>query len=270
MNQHASDLALERLLNHEPMPDLDGHLHGCDACWQRWQHLHADEGMTLPERQAQTTSAPANRPVWLPWTVAGVSAVVAMAATALLVAAPSVQNTEVDRLRDEVATLQLQLDEVASSERPDAVRPDRRAVQVPKERRTPTDARTYGEEGAHSIPPEVLEAAVQREIDKRVLQKLDSKRDAVQNKIFARIGKTIDGFVVDGLVKEAIAGDIEGLLQRELEDTWEIKAAVATGDLSEEDAWADWEALVEETDQALLRFLDQEVVDALRGELDGK
>jgi len=279
MNEHPSDLSLEQLLAHEPMPAVERHLHACDLCWSRWQHLHADEGMTLPERMTMPTvsPAPANTTSALPWGIAAASGLVALAALSLLWMQPPPQTDEVDRLRDQVEVLQLELEEGRRA-RPVASEAPR--VQAERQRRIPGDHRATpppivpgtpaGEDAPVEIPPEVLEAAVERELESRTLEKLDRVRDKDDEKTQVHIGRVLDRLIQGGLLTEEDAGEVERLLQREQEETWEIKEAVVGGHLSEEDGIADWKMLVGETDEALLEYVDEETLERVRDALTVK
>jgi hypothetical protein len=278
MTEHANDLSLERLLAHESLPSVERHVHACDLCWRRWEHLHADEGLTLPERMAAppVLPEPANTLGALPWGLAASSGLVALVALSLLWLRPAVQTEEVERLRQQVEVLQLELEEGRQSRPVTAgaggVQAERRRpmprASTPSVTEGPVPVLVAGEAG--EIPPEVLQAAVERELESRTREKLDKVRDAGQEKTLVHIGGVVDRLVLGGLLTEEAAGSVEQLLQREVEETWEIKEAVVGGHLSEEDGIADWRMLVRETDAALLVYVDEETLDEVRSALETK
>ena len=278
MTEHANDLSLERLLAHEPLPAVEYHVHACDLCWRRWEHLHADEGLTLPERMAAPPilPEPANARGALPWGLAAASGLVALVALSLLWVRPTVQTEEVERLREQVEVLQLELEKGRQSR---TVTSRAGGVQAERMRPMPREGAGPVTEGsvagiptgdAGGIPPEVLEAAVARELESRKLEKLDKVRDADQEKTLVHMGRVLDRLIQGGLLTEEDAGPVERLLQREQEETWEIKEAVVGGHLAEEDGIADWKMLVGETDEALLEYVDEETLERVRGALDRK
>jgi len=277
MQTHPSDLALERLLKEDPLPaSVQDHLHTCSACWLRWEHLHADEGWPVPTRKPLPPAA--NRTSGAPWVVAGLSTLAAIAATAALVWMPTIQaDAEVSRLRAEITALQLQLDgsgpaTVPVSPSPPATQPaspdlERRAPSIPSGR---DPARSTGSSAAPVVPAEVLDAAVDRAIEERTLDKMDRARAKYETEVAQRVADTLDAWVATGVVTPEIADRIEEIMHREFTETWELKAAVAAGHLSKDEGFEDYEVLRQEVDGALLEFLSEADLVDLRGRLERK
>lgn len=84
------------------------------------------------------------------------------------------------------------------------------------------------------------------------------------------IAIAVDQLVERDAIAEDVALTVQDLLEEELDETWRIKEATATGDLTTKEAWTDWKRLREETDSALLDLLEPDQVTALRQEADAK
>jgi hypothetical protein len=271
MNPHPSDLALERALRSEDgTQGTRAHVHGCPDCWRRWAHLHADEQLSMPQRVTRAT--PANTALSASWALTGVASLVALAALSMLWVQPGAERGEITRLGEQVSQLQLQLREAEASQasaqlqgRPPSVRRDAGAASTTRPQRPSTTTL-----GLSSIPSEILDDAVQNEIERRTLDKLDDSRTKYQGGQLERIGSVVDTVVAKGILADHNAADVELLLQRELEETWDIKSAAVTGDLSKEEAFEDWRLLVEETDRALARHLNGQELADLRVALEEK
>ena len=271
MNPHPSDLAFERALRSEDgTQGTHAHVHGCPDCWSRWEHLHADEELSMPHRM--TPAIPSKRAPSASWGLVGVASLVALAALSMLWVQPGEQRVEITRLQEQVSQLQLQLQEVEAqptgaqreAPRPPVGRDERAASATRPHDPSPTT------QGLSSVPSEVLDAAVQNEIERRTLDKLDASRSEHQIGQLDRIGSVVDRLVSKGILADHTATDVEQLLKRELEEAWDIKSAAATGDLNKEEAYEDWRLLVEETDRALARHMDDEDLAEMRVALQEK
>ena len=279
MTSHPSDLALERLLKGEPSPPgASAHLEACDACWNRWEHLHADEGWAPPDRPA--LPAPANNNAWAPWAIAATSAGIALAASALLLFRPVSTAAEVDQLREQVQSLRLEIGQVqqgAAETAPPVSRRPQPAAETHGPSSSPhlngptaSSATSATGSVAPHISPEVLDAAVARGLEERARNEFDQKREMVALKTNERIAAAADELVTSGLLSSQEAAEVEALLLHEFEETWALKESTTGGYLSKDDAVSDWKSLRAETDEALREYLSEEELARLRGAIQGK
>lgn len=280
MLPHPSDLSLERLLKGEARPPEEReHVHRCDACWSRWQALHADEGWSQPTR-VSPSAPPLPPPARLPWMVAAGSTAFALAALALLfLRAPSAGlQSEIVHLEGQVDTLQAEVrearEELVETRRGSAgaTSSEGGAVRPGAETRVVAGSTPAERARVERLVEERLEAREAEEREAKTEAKteaLDAAKDEALPRGSDAIGVAVDRLVeVDGLAEEA-AGTVQDLLEAEMDETWRIKEAVAAGELSEKEGWGDWASLRAETDEALLELLEPEEVKALREELDG-
>jgi hypothetical protein len=121
-----------------------------------------------------------------------------------------------------------------------------------------------------AIPPEVLERAIDAEIARRSAQTLAVLERRETDGAFARLGTLVDSLVEDDVLPAEDAGDVEYVLQAEVEATWDIKRRVLSEDLSEAAGIAEWEATRAETDIALDALLGVDGREALRAALEQK
>ncbi len=275
MLPHPSDLSLERLLKGEARPPEEReHLHRCDVCWSRWQALHADEGWLQPTRLSRP--APSPPPARLPWMVAAGSTAFALAALALLALRPSpdAMQAEILELEGQVDTLQAEVRDSKSEleetlrRLPPPTSAEEGAARPGAEARVVEGSTPAERARVERLVEERLEA---READQREAKtkSLDAAKDDALPRGSDAIGLAVDRLVeLDGLA-EGAAATVQDLLEDEMDETWRIKEAVAAGELSEKEGWADWTSLRGETDEALLELLEPEEVKALREELDG-
>ena len=122
---------------------------------------------------------------------------------------------------------------------------------------------------ADDIPREVLEAAVEQEVEDRALAKLDAVQEEAKVKEQARIRKVLDA-LVDKAHDTEEASAVEVLLWNEFDETWQIKEDTVGGHLSKEDAMADWEALRAETDAAVREIVPDAVAEDLWRSMSGE
>ena len=281
MNPHPSDLLLERALSGEALPDtvLD-HVQTCDLCWMRWTALHADEGHDLPVRPAGRISAPPVLPVPIGFAV-GSAALVAMVAivsvSVAVIQSTSTEQATIAELNDEIAALRLELGTLQGNDaletateapRIEATNPEATAFDGATMRASTGTAGSTAVDPS-AIPPEVLEAAVEQTIRQRRAEKLDRAEQSAGSKTLDRVGPVVDALVDKGVLTDTEAGEVERVLQEETEETWAIKRAVNDGDLTGEEGLEDWKLLRQETDDALLDYLEPGDVKGLREALEG-
>ena len=275
MNNHLSDLAMERLLSRE---DVDTamvcHLHRCDACWARWCALHEDEGLPAPLRAAP----PRTR---APWAVAAVASIAAMAAVAMLSVTPSA-SSEVLSLREELSTLRADLlvqgspgtssrastSAGASGQRGDAalVRPpDPRIIreQVQEGVSRALAGRSCSDQDLETL----VKAGVEQALQERAAESLDKSRDAEVPKDSQVIADVVQALVDSGLPEED-AVMVQDLLEDELDAVWTLKEEVIQNEVGKEAAMAEYKALREDTNDQLMEVLSQEELKELRDRLD--
>lgn len=178
-----------------------------------------------------------------------------------LVIALAVQQLRLMRQDREIAALTQQEElrrEFAGEDTPerDVAKPSREAGPV-TERRRSAGGVASGDPGPDVVVVPTREVGSER----KGLDKIVQLRDRAE---FSRIGTAVDALVDDGVVDDEVASDVEFLLQDEALETWNIKEAVRSGDLTSAQGVADWRTLVADTDRALLDLLDEATVDDLR------
>lgn len=240
---HPSDLAIDRLFagEREAAQAWRAHIHRCDDCWSRWVALHEEAGRRRPLRGAAPTRT---APMWFGGgLIAG-----ALAAVALLAfRAPPAQ--EMEQLRQEVTRLRLENETIKAE-----TQGNRDAQEAVLERGAPEVSGSIAPEelvSGDDIPPDVLERAVEREILRRTAQKIEREKKRNAEEEFMHLGEVIDALVADGVLDDDDAGEVESLLQGEIEDTWEIKGQVAEEQLTREEGFLEWEELHASTNDAL-------------------
>lgn len=292
MTSHPSDLALERLLQGEPSPPgAMAHLRACEACWSRWEHLHADEGWAPPARPA--LPAPANNNTWAPWAIAATSAGIALAASALLLSRPVSTAEEVNQLREEVETLRLEISQARGgslrtpkgASQPDEAGAKTRPVEVatgaggvghtsPKLSGQPAYLGVGpGEAQSTKVSPQVVKAAVEAALNTKAQEAAEQSVMTLEwhaDRIDKQIATATSELVASGVLSNQDAAEVEALLVDEREEAWELKESSIRGFLSEKDGILDWKSLVAETDEALLDYLSEEDLKRLRGAIQGK
>jgi hypothetical protein len=120
------------------------------------------------------------------------------------------------------------------------------------------------------VPPELLAAAVDAELRRRAEREVLAARKRLVDERFEGIGEVVDALVEERVLPESAAGEIEFLLQAELEAGWQIKLDVTSGALDQEGAMIAWKDLVAAFDAELLALVPEPAVHRLRKELDGK
>lgn len=276
MNNHLSDLALERLLSREDVdPAAVHHLHRCDECWERWCALHEDEGWPVPLRMPPQRSR-------TPWAVAAVSSAAALAAMAMLAVTPA-ESSEVRLLREENSTLRADLSTQASqrassrSESGEGVRrmPERAAVTQPqadpgviREQVRQGVTRALADRACSDQEVEALvQAGVEQALQERAEASLDKSRDAEVPKDSQRIADVVQGLVDSGLSEED-AGLVQDLLENELDAIWTLKEEVIQDEVDKQTALVEYKALRQDTDDQLMEVLTPEELKTVRERLD--
>lgn len=289
-HRHPSDLALEKLFAGDASARRSWwrHVARCDDCWARWCALHAEEGHPRPRRPMWSATRP-----WAGVLGGGLTIGAIAAAVALWVRAPVHDTTELDQLRSEAAALRDEAtalrDEVTALEQAldRAEQAPRRAeasdpVQSPLEYppRMAYASERQGQDGpvdparvpitsVEDIPPDLLDEAVEAEIALRAAWKHEVTRKRSTDEAFERIGRTIDRMLADGVLSDLEAGDVEYLLQEEVEETWRLKQAVQEGQTSESEAVTVWQELREDTDTELVDLVGPDRAQQLRADLEG-
>jgi len=277
MSLHLTDLALERLLKREARPPEEHeHLHDCDACWARWLVLHEDEGWPAPSRTLRAVPPLPRRR--LPWMVAAGSTAVALAALALLAIQPSasVMQAEVLKLEEQLELLQAETSSVEATREQ-----HQQAAEQERAQRDETAPLESTGQPAIAVPPPArpprseVPAREQRDDHRDAaraakLEGLSAARDEALPMGSNAIAIAVDQLVERDAIEEDVALAVQDLLEEELDETWRIKEATATGDLTTKEAWTDWKRLREETDSALLDLLEPDQVTTLRQEADAK
>ena len=276
MNPHPSDLLLERMLSCESLPDsLLDHVQTCDVCWMRWSALHADDGQTLPVRPLASVGPAPIQPAssQTPWWIAGLVAVAALAALSIAVTPSSTQEqTTILQLKQEIATLRSELDAVrqtpqtrGAQEGTRAQDADDGAPPIHSGSRTATSPLSEAPSVSEAdIPPQVLQQAVDKAIEHRKGAAFDKAQRKHVPEALMLVGTKVDALVTKGLLTDAEAGEVERLLQDEIEEGWAIKRDVTSGDLTNEEGIADWKLLRQETNDTLLEYLEPQAVKNLR------
>jgi hypothetical protein len=292
MTTHPSDLALERLLKGEAgPPGTTAHLTACDACWSRWEHLHADEGWAPPARPALPT--PANNNLWAPWAIAGACAGFALAASAMLLLRPAPTSAEVQQLQKQVETLRLELTETQGGAMP-PIKRAKQGAQDPTKPPSVLDAPSGKPSGHHKHSPPGqqatsgsspgtpqldaleradLKTAVEEVLDQKSQQRLDEKLSVLDwhgEVIDQKIALITSEFVEQGALSREDAREVEALLIYERKETWVIKEDSMRGFLSSQDGTTDWKSLFAETNEALRSYLSEEELAELRAALNEK
>ncbi len=232
---------------------------------------------THPHASKSTHGSPPPRP-WLPWVVAGCSVAVALGALALLWTQPVDNDAELGRLRAELEALQLQL--IRAEDQLESLAPLEKGTPSPartlpaKRESSPKKSQPAPASDAHGDPPpvpqKVLDAAVKHEIEERRYEKLERQRRTEEARSSEYVATAVDALVRDGVISDAAALRIEVLMRREFDETWDIKEAASIGDLSGEDARADWKDLVQETDASLREHLDEAALAEFRRQINVK
>ncbi len=282
-HRHPSDLALEKLFAGDASARRSWwrHVARCDDCWARWCALHAEEGHPRPRRPVWSATRP-----WAGVLGGGLTIGAIAAAVALWVRAPVSVTTELDQLRSEAAALR---DEVTAleqavdrAEQAARVAEASDPVQAPLEYppRMAYASERQGQDGpvdparapitsVEDIPPDLLDEAVEAEIALRAARKHEVTRKRSTDEAFERIGRTIDRMLADGVLSDLEAGDVEYLLQEEVEETWRLKQAVQEGRTSEGEAVTVWQELRDGTDTELVDLVGPDRARQLRADLEG-
>jgi hypothetical protein len=282
MSEHPSDLALERLLAGEVDEDVLAHVRGCDMCWRRWAHMHVDEGLPLPLRHPEPATV---TPPWRGVALALAAALlVSVGLQATQPAAPSrtdaaevtVMRQEAIAMRKEITQLRAELETargaVDAGTQGAGKKPSVQDVQALRVALASKGAAVGADRPltADDIPREVLDAAVEQEVEDRALAKLDAVQEEAKVKEQARIRKVLDALVDKARMTPEEASAVEVLLWNEFDETWQIKEDTVGGHLSKEDAMADWEALRAETDAAVREIVPDAVAEDLWRSMSGK
>ena len=127
-----------------------------------------------------------------------------------------------------------------------------------------------GAEGPVAIPAAILDAAVERELSRRREREREATRRRHTDDAFETIGHLVDAWISDGVLAPVDAGDVEALLQAEVEETWWIKGEVGRGEMLDADGVEAWRRLIRETDDQLDAVVGPEVRAQLREDLEGK
>jgi len=182
--------------------------------------------------------------------------------------------TEVLALEAEVASLKQDLEEAKRASRPAVGQrpPEALLREEATPRPTVWDKAMQGVDppGAASLSKEELDAAVDDEIRRRTLDKMDRVREDIYIKTESHVDKVLLRLSDEGLVPEALVPRVQALILDEFEQIWDLKADAGAGDLTHEEAVQDYELLRSETDEALEDLLGAEVLSTLRANLDGK
>ena len=108
------------------------------------------------------------------------------------------------------------------------------------------------------------------EIERRELAKLEQAREGVARKTERKVVETLDALVEKRLLTAEQADEVELVLLDEFDQTWEIKADAGLGHLTGEEAYEDYLALREQTDEQLQALLGEAGLESVRRAFDGK
>ena len=261
MSRHLSDLAMERLFANEgPIP---AHLNQCDVCWQRWVHLHADEGRPVPRRLQLHTSR-------TPWIIAAVSTTVAIAASAALVLMPRTMPN-----KTMAPSLSPAPEAMAQPEAPpgSTVAPPMPAPRTaPAPRIEPKPKGVSAPPTAPAYSPKhddaAFDRAVKEEIQRRALEKTEKAIGKWEDHIWDTLGSHIRFLLDEGEIVEGQADDIERLIQDEMEQVFELKQLSITQQITPEEGMEEYKLIRQATDDALTALLGEEGAAELRATLE--
>jgi hypothetical protein len=121
-----------------------------------------------------------------------------------------------------------------------------------------------------TVSPEVLEAAVEKKLEEHKREQFDQVKNNYASKVHQRVATVVDALIAEGVLSEVSSTEVEAILQREVNEVWEIKEAAHGGYLQHDDAVADYKTLRYETDESLLEYLSEDELKTLRTELDAK
>jgi hypothetical protein len=244
--------------------------------------MHVDEGLPLPLRHPEPATV---TPPWRGVALALAAALlVSVGLQATQPAAPSrtdaaevtVMRQEAIAMRKEITQLRAELETargaVDAGTQGAGKKPSVQDVQALRVALASKGAAVGADRPltADDIPREVLDAAVEQEVEDRALAKLDAVQEEAKVKEQARIRKVLDALVDKARMTPEEASAVEVLLWNEFDETWQIKEDTVGGHLSKEDAMADWEALRAETDAAVREIVPDAVAEDLWRSMSGK